>query len=53
LVRDLAASGLASSSLQAGSRLPEFELPNIEGRLIASDELRQKGPLVISFCRGG
>jgi peroxiredoxin len=53
LVRDLVASGLASSSLKSGDRLPDFELPTVEGRLIASHELLQKGPLVISFFRGG
>ncbi len=53
LVRDLAASGLTASSLKIGDRLPDFELPNVEGRLITSDELLQKGLLVISFFRGG
>jgi peroxiredoxin len=53
LVRDLARSRLTDSALKAGEPLPEFELPNVEGRLIASAELVERAPLVISFFRGG
>lgn len=53
LVRDLAASGLVDSALKAGTEMPEFELPNVEGRFVSSTELTGRGPLVVSFFRGG
>jgi len=53
LVRDLAAGGMADRSLRAGDPLPDFELPNVEGRLVAARELLRRGPLVLSFFRGG
>ena len=39
-------------ALKVGDAMPPFVLPNAEGRLVASDELLAKGPLVISFYRG-
>ena len=53
LVRDLAQSGLAEGALKAGDALPSFELPNVEGRLVSAAELVARGPLVLSFFRGG
>ncbi|MFX8922221.1 redoxin domain-containing protein, partial [Acinetobacter baumannii] len=48
----LAASGLAAGSLRPGATLPDFLLPNAEGRLVSSAELLARGPLVLSFFRG-
>jgi peroxiredoxin len=45
-------SGFTDRCLKAGDRLPEFALPNAEGRMITSQELLARGPLVISFFRG-
>ena len=53
LVRDLARSGLIDSARKAGDEMPAFELPSVEGRLISSDELLARGPVVMSFFRGG
>jgi peroxiredoxin len=53
LVRDLAQSGLPTGALKAGDALPPFELPNVEGRLVSAAELVARGPLVLSFFRGG
>lgn len=53
LVRDLGQSGFADSARKAGEPMPEFELPNVEARLVASRELLARGPLVVSFFRGG
>jgi len=53
LVARLAASGMSEAGLKAGDRIPEFELPNVEGRLVTSEELLARGPLVLSFFRGG
>lgn len=53
LMRELAASNLAASSLKIGDPMPDFELPNVEGRLISARACLEHGPLVISFFRGG
>ena len=44
---------VAAQALRAGSAMPPFLLPNAEGRLVASDDLLQRGPLVVTFFRGG
>jgi peroxiredoxin len=53
LVQTLAASGLTETSLKPGARMPDFDLPNVEGRFVASQALLERGPLVVSFFRGG
>src|SRR5260370_27587639 len=53
LVQTLVASGLTETSLKAGERMPDFDLPNVEGRFVASPALLERGPLVVSFFRGG
>ena len=53
LVAQLVASGMTEASLKAGDRTPEFELPSVDGRLVSSEELLGRGPLVLSFFRGG
>jgi peroxiredoxin len=37
---------------QLGDRMPEFILPDDTGRLVSLEELRQSGPVVVSFNRG-
>jgi len=49
---DLRSSGILQRVLKVGQRAPSFELPNQDGRMIASADLLAKGPLVISFFRG-
>jgi peroxiredoxin len=53
LVERLVASGLTETSLKIGARMPDFDLPNVEGRFVASQALLERGPLVVSFFRGG
>jgi hypothetical protein len=53
LVRDLAGSDLIANALKAGDRLPTFELPNVEGKFVSSEDLAEHGPVVVSFFRGG
>jgi peroxiredoxin len=53
LVADLGRSGLVERALKSGDTMPEFELPDSAGKLVASRELLQRGPLVLSFFRGG
>jgi peroxiredoxin len=52
LVKRLTESGTTNGSLAKGDRFPEFALPNEHGGFVRSDDLLQRGPLVISFYRG-
>lgn len=45
-------SGVAEHALGVGARMPGFLLPNEAGRLIASEMLLERGPLVLTFFRG-
>lgn len=49
---ELIASGAAARALKAGDRAPEFALKDANGREMASWELLEKGPLVVTFYRG-
>lgn len=49
----LARSGIVGKSLKVGDKAPPFSLPDTRGRLIASETLLGRGPLVVSFYRGG
>lgn len=44
---------IASSALKVGDTAPDFLLPDWEGRLVSSAQMRERGPLVVSFYRGG
>lgn len=46
-------SGLAVKSTGLEHEFPEFELTNATGETVKLSELLEKGPLVISFYRGG
>jgi hypothetical protein len=46
-------SGLADRCLKVGERMPAFTLPNATGQSVSSAALLAKGPLVVSFYRGG
>jgi len=51
--QDLAASGIAESCLHVGDTAPEFALPNAVGKVVSLAELLERGPVVLSFYRGG
>ena len=51
--QDIEDSGIAERALKAGSDAVDFELPNTKGELVSSKALRRKGPIVVSFYRGG
>lgn len=44
--------GFLDQVLPVGAPMPPFVLPNAEGRLIRSDRLLGRGPLVLNFFRG-
>ncbi len=52
VVRQLQLADSGSLALKVGEPMPAFVLPNAEGKLVASDELLARGPLVVSFFRG-
>ena len=49
----LAKSGIIESALNEGDIAPEFVLPNALGTDVSLSELLKKGPVVLSFYRGG
>ncbi|KPZ73810.1 putative peroxiredoxin bcp [Pseudoalteromonas sp. P1-26] len=49
----LIAEQLSKHALKVGDKFPAFELPDSKGKQISSTELLAKGPLVLSFYRGG
>jgi len=51
-VVDLLDGSFIDQVLPVGAPIPKFVLPNAEGRLITSDELLERGPLVLNFFRG-
>lgn len=53
LVSWLRETDVASHALQVGDMAPDFLLPDAHGRLHSSEHLRSRGPLVVSFYRGG
>jgi hypothetical protein len=50
---NLAKSGIIESALKKGDTAPEFVLPNALGTGVSLSELLKKGPVVLSFYRGG
>lgn len=52
-VDDLRRSGAVERVARMGDRAPDFTLPNAEERLVSSRELLARGPLVVTFYRGG
>jgi peroxiredoxin len=52
-VERLRAAGAASGSPKPGDTLTPFALPDSQGRYVSSPELLERGPLVVSFYRGG
>ncbi|MCU1309190.1 MAG: hypothetical protein JWO20_315 [Candidatus Angelobacter sp.] len=49
---ELKASGIADRILPVGSKAPEFDLPDQNGKMVSSADLLAEGPLVIDFYRG-
>jgi peroxiredoxin len=43
---------LAANILPVGKKIPEFQLPDQDGKHISSSELLAKGPLALCFIRG-
>ena len=52
-ISDLVASYLSASALREGDVAPDFALPDTHGHVLALKTLLDRGPVVISFYRGG
>lgn len=50
---DLLASGITERALQAGMSAPAFALPGVDGTVARLADLLARGPVVVSFYRGG
>ncbi len=50
---DLAATGIAERAPKVGDTLAEFSLPNQTGATVTLSDLTAKGPVIITFYRGG
>ena len=51
LVSRLGRAETADRALKVGDAMPSFVLPNAEGRLVVSDQLLDRGPLIVNFFR--
>ena len=52
LIGRLTSGGAGQNALATGDQLPAFVLPDTNGRLVRSDDLLARGPLIVSFNRG-
>jgi len=46
-------AGIDDRSPKPGDAAPDFALPNARGDTVSSDAMRARGPMVVSFYRGG
>ncbi len=53
LIEWLRAGKVGQFAIKIGDRMPDFMLPDQNGRLVTAVELLSHGPLVLSFFRGG
>jgi peroxiredoxin len=51
-VRELRDSGISQKALRVGSKAPEFELPDQNGKTLSLSRLLQQGRVVVCFVRG-
>jgi peroxiredoxin len=50
---ELAPADVLERALRAGDRVADFQLPDVRGSCIRLNDLLTKGPVVLSFYRGG
>jgi peroxiredoxin len=52
-VDELVAAGTAARAVQRGENAPDFSLPNAKGEQVTLSKLLARGPVVLTFYRGG
>ncbi|MDL2403418.1 peroxiredoxin-like family protein [Rhizobium mayense] len=52
-IGDLVSSAIAERAVRAGDQAPAFRLPDPDGKVISSYDLRNGGPVLVVFYRGG
>jgi peroxiredoxin len=52
-LQKLAESGIATRALATGSKAPDFSLPDANGSPVSLSALLARGPVVLTFYRGG
>lgn len=50
---DLMKSGQAERAIHQGQKAPDFTLPDASGKPVRLSDLLQKGPVILTFYRGG
>ena len=50
---DLRASGILQKMTAVGQMAPSFSAPNYDGNVVSSKDLLSRGPILLSFFRGG
>lgn len=53
VTKKLKQSDIIERCCKVGDKAPDFSLPNIRGERIQSSDILAKGPLVLTFYRGG
>jgi peroxiredoxin len=51
--QDLIASGIGERALKEGDYAPDFALPDATGRIVALRDMLKRGPVILTFYRGG
>jgi peroxiredoxin len=51
-VEEFRQAGIAQRALKVGSPVPEFTLPDVNGKPLSSRDLLAQGPLIVTFLRG-
>jgi peroxiredoxin len=52
-ISEVRESGVTDKALKVGDRAPDFELPNAVGKTVKLSDLTARGPVVVTWYRGG
>jgi peroxiredoxin len=52
-IQFVANTGLTESAVREGDRAPDFDLPGVDGESVSLSAKLAKGPVILSFFRGG
>lgn len=52
-IEEVRKSGVLETALKVGDRAPDFELPDASGKKVKLSELIARGPVVVTWYRGG